>query len=335
MKRRVLFYRTWTAWDGGTSGGHLKVLDAFQHLKNSPFFEPFVFFPPKTIWHDNPGNYWLPYRHLGLTEWSFQPGDVLFLSGKDWEILAAHPAHPNSTPILNIVQPRHTAVMDPRNQYLKNRAIRIVKSKAGKDILSQHGVNGPLVLIPDAIDPDSLPLPNHNPRYNWVIVGLKNEPLARKMEHFFKSHPSLIPHFPHIKIQYPPKLPTRSDFLQLINDASAVLFLPNPAERGFEGFYLPALEAMALGKLVVCPDVTGNRDFCIDGWNCFKPEYSEQAIQQALLAAVSMAAEHSAIMRQRAIQTSMEYHIREERQAYLTLLEQIDDIWNDQTLYYD
>ena len=39
---------------------------------------------------------------------------------------------------------------------------------------------------------------------------------------------------------------------------AVAVFVPNPKE----GFYLPALEGMALGTLVVCPDCLGNRSYC-------------------------------------------------------------------------
>ena len=52
------------------------------------------------------------------------------------------------------------------------------------------------------------------------------------------------------------------------------LFVPNPTE----GFFLPALEALALRSVVVCPDVIGNRSFCLDGVNCFRPAFEEEAL---------------------------------------------------------
>ena len=45
-----------------------------------------------------------------------------------------------------------------------------------------------------------------------------------------------------------------------------------------EGFYLPALEAMALGSLVICPDCIGNRSFCLPGRNCFRPNYDLNSV---------------------------------------------------------
>src|SRR5205823_13711109 len=61
----------------------------------------------------------------------------------------------------------------------------------------------------------------------------------------------------------------RAEYLHRLTQAKVTVTLPRPTE----GFYLPALEAMACGAIVVCPDCVGNRDFCRDGANCFRPAY--------------------------------------------------------------
>ena len=61
----------------------------------------------------------------------------------------------------------------------------------------------------------------------------------------------------------------RDEFLDAMRRARVTLFLPNEEE----GFYLPALEGMALGTIVVCPDCVGNRSFCLPGVNAFRPDY--------------------------------------------------------------
>ena len=62
---------------------------------------------------------------------------------------------------------------------------------------------------------------------------------------------------------------SRDDFLDSMRRARVTLFLPNEEE----GFYLPALEGMALGTIVVCPDCVGNRSFCLPGVNAFRPAF--------------------------------------------------------------
>ena len=68
--------------------------------------------------------------------------------------------------------------------------------------------------------------------------------------------------------------PARPSCSTWLARARVAVFVPNPKE----GFYLPAIEAMALGTLVVCPDCVGNRSFCEPGVNCFRPPYEVGAI---------------------------------------------------------
>ena len=81
-----------------------------------------------------------------------------------------------------------------------------------------------------------------------------------------------------IEIQRLPKFATRQEFLQLLSRAKIAACIPLEEERGAEGFYLPALEAMALECLVVCPHSVGNIDHCLDGFNCIVPEFTVEGL---------------------------------------------------------
>ncbi|MEQ8705797.1 MAG: hypothetical protein RIC19_17855 [Phaeodactylibacter sp.] len=332
-KRRVLFHRTWTKPNGGTSGGQMKVRDAFLHFKSSGQFEPKVYFPPTTLWTDNPGNVWRPFRQEGLPEWSVQPEDVLFFSGHDWNILSkADRQHPPA-PILNIAQPRHTNPTDKRNAFLRHPAIRIAKSSVGKEILEEYGVNGPVFLIPDSIDFSRLPAPNPAPETDLLIVGIKNPGLARRLEQRLKRKNRWRWRKWKIKVQTPPLLPTRQDFLHLLNSAKTIAFLPLDESRGAEGFYLPALEGMYLEKLVICPYAVGNIDFCIPEKTCIQPEYTEDAIFAAILRTLYLSDNERRHFIQQAKATTANHDIRKEKQAMLNLLHQADTLWSDETLF--
>ena len=56
-----------------------------------------------------------------------------------------------------------------------------LSANESKKILEDFGVNGPVYLIPDAIDFKILPPYNPNPTYDIIIVGLKNAGLANKL----------------------------------------------------------------------------------------------------------------------------------------------------------
>lgn len=333
QKRRVLFHRSWTKFNGGTSGGQLKVRDAFEHIKSSDKFEPFVYFNPETVWYDNPGNFWLPYKNEALKDWIIRPTDILFLSGHDWKILPPEVAASPPVPIINIAQPRHTNPEDPRHNSLHYPAIRIAKSSMGKKIMEDFGVNGPVYLIPDSIDFSQLPQPNSSPDIDLLIVGLKNPDLATRLfknlerKNFWKRKKWKI------AVQIPPKLPTRADFLNLVNSAKIIVFLPLDAERGSEGFYLPALEAMAMNKLVVCPNVVGNVDFCIPNVTCIQPEYTEKSIESAMLMALQMSPFEQEQLINAGKKIAANHDITLEKQRLLNLLHQADEIWNNTSLF--
>jgi len=333
QKRRVLFHRSWTRFNGGTSGGQLKVRDAFEHFRTSDRFEPYVYFGEETEWFDNPGNYWLPYRDQGLKEWNIQSSDILFFAGKDWKILPPEVAASPPVPIINIAQPRHINPNDPRHYALKYPAIRIAKSSIGKKILEDFGVNGPVYLIPDAIDFSLLPAPHSDPDIDLLIVGLKNPGLAKRLKRRLERKNWWRKKKWNVEIQIPPKLPTRQDFLTLVNRAKIVLFLPLVAELGAEGFYLPALEAMKMDKFVVCPYSVGNIDFCIPGKTCLQPEYKERALLFAAVKALKMKPEERQSFIEAGREIAVNHDIQLERERLLTLLHQADEIWKDTSLF--
>lgn len=332
-KRRVLFHRSWAKFNGGTSGGQLKVRDAFEHFRLSPIFEPRVYFGEETVWFDNPGNVWLPYRAQAEPAWEVRPDDVLFFAGRDWKVLPPEQRRRPPAPVINIAQPRHANPNDPRHGYLKHPAIRIAKSSLGKKILEEYGVNGPVFLIPDAIDMSLLPDPNPHPGLDVLIVGLKNPEMAEALYRRLQSRNFWRRRKIRLGIQAPPKLPTRQDFLNLVNRARIVAFLPLDAERGAEGFYLPALEGMAMEKLVICPFAVGNIDFCIPGETCLQPEYTENAIFRAILQALEMPERQQQEMIRKGKAASGNHRIEQERKALLDLLHQADEIWNQKHLF--
>jgi hypothetical protein len=65
----------------------------------------------------------------------------------------------------------------------------------------------------------------------------------------------------------------------LMHWSDVFLCCPGPQE----GFYLPGLEALAAGAIVVTPDVGGNRAYCRFGENCVQARYEEPADYVAAL----------------------------------------------------
>ena len=162
---------------------------------------------------------------------------------------------------------------------------------------------------------------------------MKNPPLAEQLYKRLQSRNRWRRNKWKIKVQLPPKLPTRQDFLKLVNSAKAVVFLPLDAERGAEGFYLPALEAMVMEKLVVCPYAVGNIDFCLPDKTCLQPAYEPDALFQAALTALKLNEEARQGFIQAGKEISKRHDLPQEREAILGLLDRVDEIWADDTLF--
>jgi glycosyltransferase involved in cell wall biosynthesis len=108
----------------------------------------------------------------------------------------------------------------------------------------------------------------------------------------------------------------------LISRAFATIFLPT--ER--EGFYLPALEGMALGTLVICPDCVGNRGFCLHNENSLMPSYDLNSILSACLNALELLSKGTSLKITNAAYRKFQYHsLKRERDEFLRILNDIID----------
>jgi hypothetical protein len=245
----------------------LKVWDYFQHTKSSGIFKPIIYMTPDSLRDEsNPG---VASGERISHEWNPHGADALFLAGMDWR---AVPENYNK-PVINLIQGlRHARPEDPRHAFLRRAATRICVSKEVADaILSTELVNGPVITIPAGVDMDSFPETSDQRDIPVLIAGLKKPALA-------KSLSEILTHRGIQSVCLTRLLP-RAEFLRMLGRARVTVFLPQIAE----GFYLPALEGMAMGTLVVCPDCVGNRGFCIHGINCLRPLYDIASLETTCL----------------------------------------------------
>lgn len=302
---RVAFYRDFH----GPRGGHFKMWHYFNHLLSDGRFAPSVYLTPTSV--RDASNPWMTVPHLIQDRWQPDSADVLFLAGLDWNALEKRDfeAYP---PVINLVQSvRHGDSRDPRYRFLTRKALRICVSPQVEDVLRQTGIcNGPIVTIPNGIDvePLSEPVAWSERPIDCAILGLKHPALAKGIEARLAAKGMKV-------INFTQTVP-RPDFLRTIANSKVCLGLP----QHFEGFYLPALEAMALGTLVVCPDCNGNRSFCIDGVTCIMPDYDPQALVAATERALSLSEEQRDGMIARAAGVAAEYSMERERTAFLAIV---------------
>lgn len=311
--QNVLFHRDFR----GFSGGHLKVWDYFNHVRHSPNNRPHIYFSKETVWDSS--NPWFDMRSEALNSPQEIKPDILFLAGFDWLMVPESQRPQHALPIINLIQGiRHGEVENPRYQFLRHKAIRICVSDEVRSVVSgTNVVNGPVVTILNGIDLSALPecLPIEERDIDILIVGLKRPQIALRLYHDLKPFVS--------DLEVLTTRILRSDFLNRLNRAKITIFFPDETE----GFYLPALEGMALGTLVVCPDCVGNRSFCLPGYNCFRPEYALQDILNAANAAFQLSDSEFRQMLLNAKLTVAKYDLMQERKLFLELLENVPQLW--------
>ncbi|MCP4695067.1 MAG: glycosyltransferase family 4 protein [Desulfobacterales bacterium] len=311
--KTVLFYRRFR----GFTGGHLKVWDYFNHVRRSEAHTPEIIFSRDSTWNET--NPWRGLeRHVRGPD-APPRADILFIAGMDWQWLTKKRGDVSSTPVINLIQGiRHAWPNDPRYAFLGRRAIRIcVSEQVGEALRGANRTRGPLFVIPNGIDRRILPKPRPLAErdLDYVIVANKQLLLGHRMKWRLDG--------PRRRIRLLTGQIPRPDFLRLLNRSRITVFLPNPAE----GFYLPALEGMAMGTVVVCPDCVGNRSFCLPGRNCLRPEYETEAIRSAAETAGRLPPDEMESLRVNARETAARHDLMKERDAFLDILENVDQLW--------
>ena len=309
----MLFYRDFR----GFQGGHLKVWHYFNHTRHSAKFEPKIHFSAESIWNNT--NPWHNDQTGVVRRWDSAAAEALFLAGLDWQQLSPEECTRPRRPIINLIQGfRHIRPDDPCYKFLEHRAVRICVSPELTHAVETTGrANGPIFTIPNGIDLLNGPSQGSTAtsKTDVLIAALKNPRLGRSLFNQLASSRYRIELFTA-------PLP-RSEYLQHVANSEISLFLPAKEE----GFYLPALEAMGLGSLVICPDCIGNRSFCIDGENSLMPDYTETALLATVISTLSLDIEQRTKLINAEHSTAQRYCLSEERNRFLDILNNIDQIW--------
>lgn len=285
----------------------MKVWDYFQHTKASGIFEPVIYMSPDSL--RDASNPWVVAGEEISNAWNPNAADALFLGGMDWLAVPEE----LQMPTINLVQGIcHANPTDPRYAFLERPAMRICVSQQVTDaILSTGKVNGQVLTIPAGLDTATFPAPAPQRDIPLLIAGLKQPDLAIELSKFFSAQ--------GIKCVCLTQQIPRSEFLGMLGRACVTLFLPLCQE----GFYLPALEGMAMGTLVVCPDCVGNRGFCVNGSNCLMPDYTIEALGFAGLAAIESSPKDLQLMQKNVLHQVRAHTLEAERKSYLDLLESL------------
>ncbi len=276
-------------------------------------------FSPDSVWDAT--NPWNAAKDTVVADAADDDFDVVFVSGTDWRRLIPEEQRPQyAKPVINLVQHvKHACENDTlgRHMLLRHKAIRIcVSAEVERAILATGRVRGPVFTIPDAIDVAEVEhLAAAASRDIDVLVAASKQPeLGAAIAAALRDSGHTV----HLSDTRVP----RAQLIALMGRARAAVLLPNPKE----GFYLPAVEAMAAGTLVVCPDCIGNRSYCIDGENCFRPAFDRSAIVAAAERALRDEGGRAAMIAA-ATATARAHDLALERRAFLEVLDRAGELW--------
>ena len=311
----------------GLTGGHVKHSHYFDHVLRMPGFAPKIAFrgEPSTEPHALERRALWPAGDEGpAARWEPGRRDVLFLAGVDWRYLAESGLESLPNPRINLIQHvRHAHEGTELHRYLAHRAIRICVSREVADAVSATGrVEGPILTIPNGIDvPPATPAGEnlaaaHRTRPRPItIVGYKRPDLARALSRRLDEE----------RIAHPPatEFLDRRRFLERLAESRVAVCLPHVEE----GFYLPALEAMAAGCLVVTLACIGNRGFCLHEENCLIAEPGLDSLFDAAKQALALPAPEREGLLRRARDTAAGHSLDTERARFHAVLEDVDRLW--------
>lgn len=262
---KMLFHRDFRRY----TGGHGKVWDYFNHAL-ALGWDARVFLTPRSIEERNP---WLAMPKRIATDWHPESADVLFLAGMDWQAMDARGllADRHLPPIVNLIQGlRHADPELPLRGFLSRPASRICVSTAVAQAIRGTGlVNGPVEVIPAGLNlpaVEMVPVPQVD-----VFIGALKKPdfgvalgeRLRAAGYCVDVSSASVP---------------RNEYLARVATARACAMLPYQTE----GFYLPGLEAMALGCPLVMPDCGGSSEYARAGVNCLMPDRTLDAMVAAI-----------------------------------------------------
>lgn len=308
----------------GLTGGQVKHADYFEHVRQTPGFVRRIAFAPRRdpTLVDQQAKLWPTRAGEVVADWAPKPGDVLFVAGTDWRYVAARGLGGGDFPVINLVQHvRHAREGSELRGYLANRAIRLCVSQQVAHAVRGAGANGPVLTMPNGIELPfarpraSLPAGRDRKQRNIVLIGYKRPELAREVSRALHAvgleHVALTGFL------------ERRAFLRLLAVADVAICLPHEEE----GFYLPALEAMASGCLLVTLDCIGNRSFCQHSLNCLMALPTPRSVVACVARASALKRDELASYADRMSATVAAHSLQAERSRFQDVLRQARDLW--------
>ncbi|MDQ2090261.1 glycosyltransferase [Marimonas arenosa] len=303
---RMLFLRHYRSY----TGGHGKYLDYLAHTAAHGRFRPLLHVTPDSR-HDALDQLVPP----GIARTALPAAcEAIFVAGRDWAILDAAGQDTADTPVINLVQGiRHADPDEPLFGYLARPALRVCVSHAVAEAITATGrVNGPVEVIENGIDIDAIAAHRRDRHPGKLFVAARKDP---KLGHAVSAALTQRDIAHDLATT---QMPQAAYFDRLAGYEHAIL-LPLPTE----GFYLTALEAMALGVTVVMPDCIGARSFAVDGQSCVIAPRDPQALAAAAAALIADPA-RAARLRHGGKTMAASHSLAAERRAAFALLDRFE-----------
>lgn len=260
----MLFVRTYH----GMLGGHLKVFEYMHHVRASGFFEPILYLTPEST--QSPGE-WLP-QGTAIVDAPVE-AQAYFIGGFNWRVLDEAGVDLRDKPVVNLLQGlRHAAPGDARREFLSRPALRICVSPAVYDGVRESGlITGEVAMIPNGIDLEYLSRVRAREKRRCVFIAGSKQPHAAQA---FAAELATR----GIDCDLCVDIVAREVFLSRMSSCDIVAALPDPQE----GFFLPPLEAMAMGCAVVLPHCAGASSYAFDRRTCLSPALEVAALLAAI-----------------------------------------------------
>ena len=321
--RTVWFHRRYER----LTGGHVKHAHYYGHVSRLPGHTRRILFGGKPR-ADRPAceqaTLWPTRSDERVEKWRPGGRDILFLAGTDWRYVIRAGLDGLANPRINLIQGvRHAHAGTELHGYLKHRAVRIcVSGEVAEAIHATGRVNGAVFTIPNGTECGASPVDRRgavgfDERSETVaVVGYKRQDLAAALSGLLADAG-----ITHITLD---GFINRNAFLGLLERTRVAVCLP----RSEEGFYLPALEAMAKGCTVVTLDCVGNRGFCRHGHNCLVAEDDPAGLARATMTAVGLPLADRHRLHVNAAATVEAHSLQAERRRFHELLLDIDRIWD-------
>ena len=315
-------------------GAHVKHAHYFDHVRRLPGHTPIISFTSSPGLPLNPEQHrlWPPRKGAYAERWQPRAPDILFLTGFDWRYVNANGFDALPNPRIDLVQSLgHDGAHfrgDPRDRdaelrsYLKLRAVRIcVSYEVAESVRATGLANGPVFTVPNGMDTHLVSMRRFaasllpRQRRSVVVVGYKRPDLAKALSECLNE--AKVPH--RLLLGFL----SRDKFLATLAEADVSVCLPYAEE----GFYLPALEAMACGSTVVTLDCIGNRSFCRNDQNCLIAPPDPSALAAAVIRALALCTKGRKALRRQANETVRRHSVAKERQRFYEILGDIRRIW--------